>query len=125
MALDDSDKNWIKDTIIDALETVVLPRFDEHDERFDRLEGRMDSMERNIIQLQSDVRGLDMRIDDMDGRLKALENDIKELYRMQMGKDSPELMSKSFDKLPNREKILVLNTILLTMAKKEGITLPH
>ena len=57
MALTNDDKQWIKgaiaDGVVEALETVVLPRFDEHDKRFDRIEVRLGSVEKDVSSLKS------------------------------------------------------------------------
>lgn len=139
MALTKDDRQYIQDTIITALEQVVLPRFDEHDKRFDAIEVRLDRIENDIRVLKEDVRILqeDVRVlkDDMrevksslsmlNGRVEALENDVKELYKLQNGHDNLTLVDKKFAKLPIEEKILVFNAELLKMAKQAGITLPR
>lgn len=62
MALTQDDKKWIKGAItegvVDALNEIVLPRFDEHDKRFDAVEDRLDSLEEDVRVLKDDVRVL-------------------------------------------------------------------
>lgn len=132
MALDKNDKQYIQDTIIAALEQVVLPRFDEIDRRFDEHDRRFDAIEKDLAVVKEDVRVLkeDMRqvkstLYDLDGRAEALENDIRELYKLQTGHDNIALTDKKFSKLPLEEKILVFNTELLKMAEQAGVTLPR
>ncbi len=143
MTLTQDDKVWIKGAItegvVDALNEIVLPRFDEHDKRFDEHDRRFDALEADVRVLKEDVRVLkdDVRIlkDDMtqvkftldrlDGRVEALENDIKELYFMQTGRENISLTDPTFAKLPLEKKLLVFNTELLGMAKQAGITLPR
>ena len=153
MALDDNDKSWIKDTIIEALETVVLPRFDEHDKRFDVLEADVAELKDDVRVLKDDVRVLkddvrvlkddvrvlkddvrvlkdDMRqvktsLESLEGRVQALEADIKEIYLMQSQMEHASIGDKKFAKLTLEQKLLKLNSALLATAKDAGITLPR
>lgn len=139
MALDDNDKSWIKDTIIEALETVVLPRFDEHDRRFDTLESDVAELKDDVAVLKDDVQVLkedvsilksDMRhvkasLENLEGRVKALEADIKEIYLMQSQMEHASIGDKKFAKLTLEQKLLKLNSALLATAKDAGITLPR
>ena len=157
MALTNDDKQWIKgaiaDGVVEALETVVLPRFDEHDKRFDRIEARLDSVEEDVSGLKEDVSGLkddvsslksemcevksrlngvenEMRevkdrLGRVEGELQALTNDIKEIYDVIYDKPNKSFMSASFAKMSSKEKLLVINEELLKMAKDAGVVLPR
>ena len=143
MALTNDDKQWIKgaiaDGVVEALETVVLPRFDEHDKRFDRIEVRLGSVEKDVSSLKSEmyeVKGrLDRvegglhevkgRLDRVEGELQALTNDIKEIYDVIYGKPNKSFMSASFAKMSSKEKLLIINEELLKIAKEAGVVLPR
>ncbi|QHU92781.1 hypothetical protein GWK77_01135 [Candidatus Saccharibacteria bacterium oral taxon 488] len=150
MALTNDDKQWIKgaiaDGVVEALEAVVLPRFDEHDKRFDRIEARLDSVEEDVSGLKDDVSSLKSemcevksrlngvegemrevkdRLGRVEGELQALTNDIKEIYDVIYGKPNKSFMSASFAKMSSKEKLLVINEELLKMAKDAGVVLPR
>lgn len=143
MALTNDDKQWIKsaiaDGVVEALEAVVLPRFDEHDKRFDRIEARLDSVEEDVSGLKEDVSGLKdnvsslqnemrevkERLGRVEGELQALTNDIKEIYDVIYGKPNKSFMSASFAKMSSKEKLLAINEELLKMAKDAGVVLPR
>lgn len=150
MALTNDDKQWIKgaiaDGVVEALETVVLPRFDEHDKRFDRIEDRLDSVEEDVSGLKEDVSSLKSemcevksrlngvesemrevkdRLGRVEGELQALTNDIKEIYDVIYGKPNKSFMSASFAKMSSKEKLLIINEELLKIAKEAGVVLPR
>lgn len=150
MALTNDDKQWIKgaiaDGVVEALETVVLPRFDEHDKRFDRIEAGLGSVEKDVSGLKKDVSSLKSemyevksrldrvegglhevkdRLDRVEGELQALTNDIKEIYDVIYSKPNKALMSASFAKMPSKEKLLIINEELLKIAKEAGVVLPR
>ena len=150
MALTNDDKQWIKgaiaDGVVEALETVVLPRFDEHDKRFDRIESRLGSVEKDVYGLKKDVSSLKSemyevksrldrvegglhevkdRLDRVEGELQALTNDIKEIYDVIYSKPNKALMSASFAKMSSKEKLLIINEELLKIAKEAGVVLPR
>lgn len=141
MALTNDDKQWIKgaiaDGVVEALETVVLPRFDEHDKRFDRIEARLDSVEKRLESLESDVcilkqdvsalkqdmHGVKDRLDTLEWQVEALTNDIKEIYAVIYKKPNRTLVSKNFEKLSTEDKITIMHEELLKIAKHENVTL--
>lgn len=141
MALTNDDKQWIKGAItegvIEALETIVLPRFDEHDKRFDRLERRMDalegrldsvearldSLEVRLTALEAEVRTVKERLDTVEWQIEALTNDIKELYAAVYKTPNRSLVSESFRRLSDEDKIMIMHEELLKIAKKKQITL--
>lgn len=129
MALTNDDKQWIKgaiaDGVVEALETVVLPRFDEHDRRFDRVEARLGSVEEDVSSLKSEMREVKDRLGRVEGELQALTNDIKEIYDVIYGKPNKSFMSASFAKMSSKEKLLLINEELLKMAKDAGVVLPR
>ena len=141
MALTNDDKQWIKgaiaDGVVEALETVVLPRFDEHDKRFDRIEARLGSVEKRLESLESDVcilkqdvsalkqdmHGVKDRLDTLEWQVEALTNDIKEIYAVIYKKPNRTLVSKNFEKLSTEDKITIMHEELLKIAKHENVTL--
>ena len=143
MALTNDDKQWIKgaiaDGVVEALEAVVLPRFDEHDKRFDRIEDRLGSVEKDVSSLKSEMYEVKSRLDRVEGglhevkdrldrvegELQALTNDIKEIYDVIYSKPNKAFMSASFAKMSSKEKLLLINEELLKMAKDAGIVLPR
>lgn len=129
MALTQDDKKWIKGAItegvVDALNEIVLPRFDEHDKRFDAVEGRLDSLEEDVRTLKDDMRDVKERLGAVEWQIEALTNDIKELYAAIYKKPNPALISESFSKLNDEDKLLIMNDELLKMAKKLKISLPR
>ncbi len=129
MALTQDDKKWIKGAItegvVDALNEIVLPRFDEHDKRFDAVEGRLDSLEEDVRTLKDDMRDVKERLGTVEWQIEALTSDIKELYAAIYKKPNPALISESFSKLNDEDKLLIMNDELLKMAKKLKISLPR
>lgn len=141
MALTNDDKQWIKgaiaDGVVEALETVVLPRFDEHDKRFDRIEARLGLVEKRLESLESDVcilkqdvsalkqdmHGVKDRLDTLEWQVEALTNDIKEIYAVIYKKPNRTLVSKNFEKLSTEDKITIMHEELLKIAKHENVTL--
>ena len=141
MALTNDDKQWIKgaiaDGVVEALETVVLPRFDEHDKRFDRIEARLGLVEKRLESLESDVcilkqdvsalkqdmHGVKDRLDTLEWQVEALTNDIKEIYAVIYKKPNRALVSKNFEKLSTEDKITIMHEELLKIAKHENVTL--
>ena len=141
MALTNDDKQWIKgaiaDGVVEALETVVLPRFDEHDKRFDRIEARLGLVEKRLESLESDVcilkqdvsalkqdmHGVKDRLDTLEWQGEALTNDIKEIYAVIYKKPNRALVSKNFEKLSTEDKITIMHEELLKIAKHENVTL--
>ena len=143
MALTNDDKQWIKgaiaDGVVEALETVVLPRFDEHGERLNRIEDRLGSVEKDVSSLKSEMYEVKSRLDRVEGglhevkdrldrvegELQALTNDIKEIYDVIYSKPNKALMSASFAKMSSKEKLLIINEELLKIAKDAGVVLPR
>ncbi len=129
MALTNDDKQWIKgaiaDGVVEALEAIVLPRFDEHDKRFDRIEARLGLVEEDVSSLKSEMREVKDRLGRVEGELQALTNDIKEIYDVIYGKPNKSFMSASFAKMSSKEKLLLINEELLKMAKDAGVVLPR
>lgn len=114
MALTNDDKQWIKsaiaDGVVEALEAVVLPRFDEHDKRFDRIEARLDSVEEDVSGLKEDVSGLKEDVSglkddasslksemcEVKSRLNGVENEMREV-KERLGRVEGELQALTND----------------------------
>ena len=124
MTLTTDDKTWIKSAItegiVDALNEIVIPRFDEHDKRFDEHDKRFDALEADVVELKTDVSGLksdvrslqsDMRevksiLHSLDDRVQLLEVDVKEIYHMIADLQKQNATTTGFAKLPLEKKIL-------------------
>ena len=61
----------------------------------------------------------------LQNELRALRNDIKEIYSMLSSLEAQVIPDKQFQKLTIEEKLLKLNTELLSAAKQAGISLPR
>lgn len=146
MALSDSDKKDVRDIVVGALETIVLPRFDQQDTRMDGLDTRMDGLESRMGKMESrmdkielrldtveshlrdtseDVRQIKQKLERLEGKVEALEADIKEIYLTQSRLEKRLMGGDKFAKLTLEKKLLQLNSNLLATAKEAGITLPR
>ena len=61
----------------------------------------------------------------LNNELSALRNDIKEIYDMLAELQSATITDRTFKKRSLEEKLLTLNTELISAAKQAGITLPR
>jgi len=143
MTLTTDDKTWIKSAItegiVDALNEIVIPRFDEHDKRFDEHDKRFDALEADVVELKTDVSGLksdvrslqsDMRevksiLHSLDDRVQLLEVDVKEIYHMIADLQKQNAVTAGFAKLPLEKKILKAYADIVAMAKEAGVSLPR
>ena len=143
MTLTTDDKTWIKSAItegiVDALNEIVIPRFDEHDKRFDEHDKRFDALEADVVELKTDVSGLksdvrslqsDMRevksiLHSLDDRVQLLEVDVKEIYHMIADLQKQNATTTGFAKLPLEKKILKAYADIVAMAKEAGVSLPR
>ena len=86
MALTNDDKQWIKgaitDGVVEALETIVLPRFDEHDKRFDKVEKRLDTLESDVHVLKNDVNIVKQDLREVKEHLERLASNFLEILKM-------------------------------------------
>lgn len=149
MSLTSEDLDQVRGVVVDvvttAIQELVLPRFDEHDKRFEKLESDMTEVKEDVRILKEDVRVLkdDVRIlkDDvhilkedmreakdslgrLEGRADALEADIKELYVMVRAGHQPSYTDKKFAKLSIDQKVLQMYEDVKLLAREAGVTLP-
>ena len=143
MSLTDEDltkvNNLVVTAVTEAITTLVIPRFDEHDKRFDRIEARLDNhdkrfdkieerlgaIERDIADLKKDMREVKNHVTTIEGRLEALEADIKELYGMIEKIQQHNGDRTSFQKLPFEQKITQVYEDIRALAKEADIALPR
>ena len=67
---------------------------------------------------------IEQTVQPLQSEIQALRNDIKDIYNMISELGNTNLNSK-FDKLSLENKILMLNSKLMSAAKQAGITLPR
>jgi septal ring factor EnvC (AmiA/AmiB activator) len=72
MSLTDEDLSQVRDVVVSAIQELVLPRFDEHDQRFEALDSRLARLEADIKATQIDMRQLKSTLGKLDGRVEAL-----------------------------------------------------
>lgn len=149
MSLTDEDLTQVRgivvDTVTNAIQELILPRFDEHDKRFDVLEADMAEVKKDVrvlkqdvTELKEDVRVLkedvrvlksDMRevkdqLSSLDGRVEAMEADIKELYAM-VAAQKPAYANSKLAKLSVEQRVLQMYEDVKLLAREAGVTLPH
>jgi len=73
MALDTDDIVAIRGVFNEAFEVLVLPRFDEIDDRLDKMDDRLDSMDGRLDSMDDRLDSMDGRLDQMDGRLDNID----------------------------------------------------
>lgn len=129
MTLTADDRTYItetvRDTVIDALEQIVLPRFDEQDKEIQSVKADVAVLKEDVRILKDDMRDVKLNLEELNGRVTALEADIKELYLIQVKHAQQTPSEKKFAKLSLEKKLLKINTELLITAREAGITLPR
>ncbi|GEM_PF-2192406 len=142
MSLTDEDLTQVRsivvDTVTTAIQELILPRFDEHDRRFDILEADMIHVKEDIgvlkqdvavlkedvRVLKSDMREVKDRLGGLEGRVEAMEADIKELYAM-VAAQKPEYSNSKLTKLSVEQKVLRMYEDVKLLAREAGVTLPN
>lgn len=145
MSLNDEDLSQVSGIVIDAIQELILPRFDEHDRRFDAHDRRFDALAADMAEvkkdvgalkqdvtglkedarvLMSDTREVKNRLGSLEGRIKAMEADIKELYAMVAAQKSGHANGK-LAKLSAEQKVLRMYEDLKLLARETGVTLPN
>lgn len=124
MSLTKQDLSQIRSIVLEAVEVVVEPRFEDMENRFDGLESQIGKLETEVNSLKMEISGLSRRVssleekvDGLSGRVTALENDIKELYDLAKHKPHTEFGGRKYQKLPDHEKIKVLDREIVALAK--------
>jgi chromosome segregation ATPase len=122
MTLTTDDRQWIKgaitEGIVDALNEIVIPRFEA-------IESRLDSIESRLTSLERDMRDVKEQLGYVEGEIQALTNDIKEIYNVIYKKPNKILVSEMFAKMSDEDKITTLHDELQKLAKKKGVVLPQ
>jgi archaellum component FlaC len=131
MSLTSEDIAQVRSVVIGAIETLVLPRFedqdrrfDQQDERFDAVEGKLARMEADIKAVQIDMRQVKSSLGWLEGHVEALEADIKELYVM-VAAQKPAYTDKKIAKLSVEQKVLRMYEDVKLLAQEAGVTLPN
>jgi len=120
----------VVNSINQAVDHIVIPRFDELDQQVDGLRVTLndhgivlDEHTRILNEHSNRLRLLTDKVDDSSGKLQAIEADIRELYVL-IKAPSNLGPSKSFTKLPTNKKILALHAEVTALAKQFGVVLP-
>lgn len=135
MSLTSDDKEWIKGAItegvVDALNEIVLPRFEEHDARFEQIDARFEQIDRRLDGLDLEIRKIhteqtEMRawMERIENRLMGVESDVKEIYDriVALEKKAPDLTRKEQTEL-SRKFVSLLDWAKL-VSEKTGVALP-
>ena len=69
------------------------------------------------------------RFDHIDNEIVAIHNDLEEIYTTLTKLDrqikNAAVIDPAFRQLPVKEQLLQLNSVLITLAKQAGVTLPR
>lgn len=134
MSLTKQDLTDIRTVILEALQAVVEPRFEDLETRFDNLETEFRNFKSEMTSFKADMTSfraettrrlsaIESQLTDMNGRLTALENDVMDIYKMLARKPTFGLGDKKYQKLSNNEKIQILDKEITNLAKHLNIPL--
>jgi chromosome segregation ATPase len=131
MSLTNEDLSQVRDVMVEAIQAVVVPRFDALATDIAEIKADVAVLKEDVAVLKEDAAVLKHEIREvkdslgrLDGRIEALEADIKELYAM-VKQQKPTYEDKQFDKLSVEQKILQTYANLKTIAIEAGVTLPN
>lgn len=127
MSLTDEDLSQVRSIVVEsavgAIQELVLPRFDEHDRRFQALETDLRELKADAAVLKADMREVKNRLGRLEGRVEAVEADIKELYAMVSAQKS-SYSDRKFTKLSFEQKVIQMYEDVKLLAREAGVTLP-
>lgn len=124
MSLTEEDLSQVRDVVVSAIQELVLPRFDEHDKRFNAIERDIRELKEDVRVLKSGMREVKEHLGRLDGRIESLEADIKELYAMAKAQ-KPTYSDSKFARLSAEQKVLRMYENVKLLAQEMGITLPN
>ena len=131
------------DVVMDALNTVVNPRFDrieaqldehsailnehsailnEHSAILNEHSAILNEHSAMLAEHGRRLTSIEQKIDNLDGRLKALEDDVKELYHL-IGQRSDISTDNNFAKLSSADKLRRLHADVLRLAQQMNVEL--
>lgn len=131
MSLTTADITTIRDVVIDVIDRLVVPRFDDIDkrfisleDRFETLHNRFDTMKKRFFELQQDVlstnirlQNIDIMIHDIQGRVENLENDVEEIFKMLKLIPAQDFADRKYNKFTPVKKLAVLKKELEKLSK--------
>lgn len=127
MALTKQDITDIRNVVLDALDTVVNPRFDRIEAQLEKHSDILTEHTTILAEhgqiLNQHGRGLtaiESGLDSIEGHLQAIEADIKELYALA---HHGVPFDKKFANLPPDQKVRKLHAAILTLAKQLHVEL--
>ncbi len=139
--------------MIEAVETLILPRFDRMETRLDGVETRLDGVETRLDGVETRLDGVETRLAGVETRLGRLELSHDELGRrfgaIEAGmaqldsidnrlkalendireiykilNEKPLHIDKTYQKLSDKQKLVRLHQETLALAQKMGVALP-
>lgn len=122
MSLTDEDLSQVRGVVVDAIQELILPRFDEHDKRFEAIEADLREVKEDVRSLKADMHEVKDRLGHLEGRVEALEADVKELYVI--AKQHSTYADKNFRELSVEQKVLRMYEDVKLLAQEAGVTLP-
>lgn len=84
MSLTDSDKQWIKsaitDGVVEALNEIILPRFEAHDEKFDQIDAHFDQIDAHFDQIDAHLGRIDARFDRVENDVNTIQGELRQMH---------------------------------------------
>ena len=118
-------RKLIVEGTMEALNAIVIPRLDEHDQqfeaidkRFDAIDKRFDEHDRRFDEIDRRLGNIETRLASLEGRVEALESDVKELYGM-----IPDWNLSSGSELPPEQRLRQLYAAVQTLARELKVEL--
>ncbi len=124
MTLTEQNLTQIRGVILEALDVVVIPRFESIEntlgEHSKLLNQHSDTLTNHGVRLA----GIEEKLDVVDGRSIAIENDVKELYFLYDNLEKHTMITHTrFAKLSSERKLRIIQGEILTMARSLRINL--
>ncbi len=118
MSLTDDDKQWIKsaitDGVVDALNEIILPRFEAHDEKFEQIDAHFEQVDARFEQMDAHFEQVDARfeqiqheVDGIHGELRQMRTELTDIRGIVEAIDS-RLMGVESDVREIYDRIVVL-----------------
>lgn len=122
MSLTKQDLADIRNVVLEALDTLVNPRFDRIEAKLDDHSAILADHSAILAEQNRRLDSIEGRLDRLEGRMQALENDIKELYGM-VGQPTANAPDKRLAKLSPEQQLRQIHHEVLNLARHMHVEL--